>query len=656
MSPDLHQRVRKLFDEALELPEGERMAFLTSASAGDQEAFEAAVRLLAARAPGQSFLEDRPGKLERIGRYVIGEELGRGGMGVVYAAIDPLIGRNVAVKVIHVDALADSTEAEFMRERLFREARSAGQLFHPGIVTVLDVGQEGGLAFIAMERVDGLSLQATLSGGRRLGREQILQILGQTAAALDFAHQKQIVHRDVKPGNIILDRSGTVKLTDFGIAKINSTQKYTQTGMVMGTPSYMSPEQIEAHAVDGKSDQFSLAVVAFELLTGGTPFRAESLAGVAHAIVYGARPGVHAANPELPEGVDAVIARALARPAEERFATCAEFVRELEMALNRVPPAPPVPVEVATSGSTKRGTKRGGAWVFGLAGVLLAGLAGAGLYRYVWNAPSAAPPVKVAVAKPAIENPVAPSPSAPSPAAPVSAQLTAAPSSIKSGDFATLHWVVTGAVKTTIQPDVGVVEANATEVKIHPRTTTVYTLSATGPGGDTTTAQTQVAVDAGPAAPVRPLYDQAKAERAAGRAERAFQLFRQAADGGDARAMLALGNMSEDGEGTPKSYPGALQWYRMAAGRGNSTAMLMLGSMYYLGRGIPLDYNLAAEWFQKAADLGEPSAKYNLGEMYESGLGVDKKNVEKAKQLYQDAARLGNDEAKKRLAELAGKR
>ena len=165
--------------------------------------------------------------MERIGRYVLTGELGRGAMGVVYEATDPLIGRSVAVKIIHLQLRPDSKEAEFMRDRLFREARAAGRLFHPGIVVILDVGQEDDIAFIAMERVDGITLERMLASRKKLELADSLDILRQTAAALDYAHQNGVVHRDIKPANIMLHKGTTVKVADFGIAKSMSTEHGT---------------------------------------------------------------------------------------------------------------------------------------------------------------------------------------------------------------------------------------------------------------------------------------------------------------------------------------------------------------------------------------------------------------------------------------------
>ena len=243
MSPELHQQVRRLFDEALDRPKAERLPFLEAACAGQPEVLEAVSRLLAAQVESDSFLESTPPPAppppKRIGRYVVTGELGRGAMGIVFEAIDPLIGRSVAVKTIHLQAVANPGEAEFLSDRLFREARSAGSLSHPGIVTIFDVGREADTAFIAMERVEGKSLQQILASGRKLKVSAALDILRQMAAALDYAHANGVVHRDIKPANVMLHKTASVKITDFGIAKI-TTQNQTATGMVMGTPSYMS--------------------------------------------------------------------------------------------------------------------------------------------------------------------------------------------------------------------------------------------------------------------------------------------------------------------------------------------------------------------------------------------------------------------------------
>jgi serine/threonine protein kinase len=269
--------------------------------------------------------------MQQLGRFQITRELGRGGMGIVYEAIDPIIGRTVAIKTIRTD---NSAETSSLLDRLFREARSAGALAHPNIVIIFDVGRDGDLAYIAMERVDGPTLEQLLVPDRTPPHSFTLDILRQTADALDHAHEHGIVHRDIKPGNIMLHKSKTVKVTDFGIAKIQDPQHRTRTGSFIGTPAYMSPEQITAKAVDGRSDQFSLGVIAFEMLTGAMAFPGDDLGSLTYQIVHGDRPSAIATNPTLTPQVDGVLQRALSRDPNDRYATCTEFIRALTISLN----------------------------------------------------------------------------------------------------------------------------------------------------------------------------------------------------------------------------------------------------------------------------------------------------------------------------------
>ena len=185
--------------------------------------------------------------MDRIGRYKVVRELGRGAMGVVYHAIDPNIGRPVAIKTIQLGEQRTAEEQERLRERLFREARSAGILSHPGIVTIYDVEQQDGLAYIAMEYVDGPTVDQWLAEQRSVPAEWMFSILAQTANALDYAHQKGIVHRDIKPANIMIAADGTAKIANFGIAKVSASEQFTVTGSIVGTPHYMSPEQVAIH-------------------------------------------------------------------------------------------------------------------------------------------------------------------------------------------------------------------------------------------------------------------------------------------------------------------------------------------------------------------------------------------------------------------------
>src|ERR1035441_251083 len=270
--------------------------------------------------------------MDRIGRYKIVRELGRGAIGVVYHAIDPNIGRPVAIKTIHFGGNRKPEEIERQRERLFREARSAGMLSHPGIVTIYDVEQQGDLAYIAMEYVDGPTLDQVLSEAAPLNAERMFGILAQTAVALDYAHSKGIVHRDIKPANIMLSADGTAKIADFGIAKITAAENLTMTGSIVGTPHYMSPEQVQGQPVDGRSDQFSLAVIAYEMLTGEKPYTGEHLTTVVYKIVAEEPAPPHRLNPSLSTGIENVLRKGLAKKPDGRYRNCQDFIQSLEKA------------------------------------------------------------------------------------------------------------------------------------------------------------------------------------------------------------------------------------------------------------------------------------------------------------------------------------
>ena len=281
---------------------------------------------------GEDRADAGPAGSGRIGRYQIRGELGRGAMGVVYLAIDPAIGRQVAIKTIRIRDIHNEAQQQKLRERLFREARSAGVLSHPNIVTIYDMDEDEGVAYIAMEFVNGPPLDKALAGPMAVSGSETLRILRQCASALDYAHSRGVIHRDVKPGNIMLDEERSVKITDFGIAKITAPSNTTETRSVTGTPSYMSPEQVQGLPVDGRSDQFSLAVIAYEILTGERPFHGEHLSTIVYRIVAEEPTEAHRINDALTRQIDAVLRRALAKKPENRFPNCASFVGALEMA------------------------------------------------------------------------------------------------------------------------------------------------------------------------------------------------------------------------------------------------------------------------------------------------------------------------------------
>jgi serine/threonine protein kinase len=258
----------------------------------------------------------------KLGRYEVVRELGKGAMGIVYLAKDPLIGRLVALKTIRVAAHADDDEAKEFQQRFIREAQAAGILNHPSIVTVHDIGQDdnSAVSFIAMEYVEGNNLKEVLAQGRAMTFEQLADIIAQVAEALDFAHAKGIVHRDVKPANIILIDGNRAKITDFGIAKIASGgANLTTTGQFLGTPNYMAPEQIKGAPVDGRTDIFSLGICFYECLTRRKPFGGDSLTSISYKIVHEPFPPLHEINPQIPEGFEEVVGMCLAKDPAKRY-------------------------------------------------------------------------------------------------------------------------------------------------------------------------------------------------------------------------------------------------------------------------------------------------------------------------------------------------
>jgi len=265
---------------------------------------------------------------EKLGKYEILEVLGRGGMGVVYRAIDPGIGRTVALKVLP----PGETQSAELRERFLREARAAGRLQHSNIVVIHDLGEENGNLYIAMEYLEGRTLADALGAqGGRMEPAQALAVIAQVARGLHYAHERGVVHRDIKPGNILLTSEGTAKILDFGIAHAGD-QRMTRTGQIMGTVFYMSPEQINGQPLDGRSDVFSAGIVLYELLTGTVPFEADSTGATMMRILTAPTPSLAARVPLSPPVLDEVLARALAKKPEDRYESAAEFARALEAA------------------------------------------------------------------------------------------------------------------------------------------------------------------------------------------------------------------------------------------------------------------------------------------------------------------------------------
>ncbi len=277
---------------------------------------------------GMSTLLITGGAKPTLGRYEIIKELGKGAMGTVYLGKDPKINREVAIKTMALSQEFEPDELEEVKERFFREAETAGMLNHPNIVTIFDAGEEHDLAYIAMEYLNGTDLSAYTKPGKLFPKPAVLKIVGKVAEALNYAHAQGVIHRDIKPANIMMLKNKTIKVTDFGIARITASSK-TKTGVVLGTPSYMSPEQLSGKHVDGRSDLFSLGVMLYEMLTGVRPFRGDSMATLMFQIANEPHPDIREHCPELPESVSKLIDKALAKDVEQRFATGNEMVRAI---------------------------------------------------------------------------------------------------------------------------------------------------------------------------------------------------------------------------------------------------------------------------------------------------------------------------------------
>ncbi len=273
------------------------------------------------------------GELPTLGRYEVLRELGRGAMGVVYLGKDPKINREVAIKTINFDEIEEKMMAT-MKERFFREAQSAGALHHPNIMTIFDVGEESNLAYIAMELIDGRDLEAWTNKDKLLPIKDALLVVNTVADALDYAHKHQIVHRDIKPANIMVTKKNEIKVTDFGIARIQSASQ-TKTGTVMGTPSYMSPEQVAGKKVDGRSDLFSLGVVLYELLTSHRPFTGDSIATIMYNITNSPPTPMSKYRQTLPEFCQQLVEKALHKDMDKRFQTGGEFSKAIKWCINK---------------------------------------------------------------------------------------------------------------------------------------------------------------------------------------------------------------------------------------------------------------------------------------------------------------------------------
>jgi serine/threonine protein kinase len=298
--------------------------------------------------------------LKKLGRYDLVRVLGKGAMGVVYEGRDPNLERRVAIKTVKVENLSEEAAAEY--EARFRtEARSAARLQHPNIVSVYDSDRDGDIAFLVMEYIQGDDLKHHLDRGVRYSLEQSLKMIRDLLGALDYAHKAGIVHRDIKPANLLIEPGGRVKLTDFGVARMQDSGEATRTqGSMVGTLKYMAPEQVQGLKIDSRADLFSVGVVLYQLLTDKRPFDGDNDFSIIHQIIGHTPPPPSSFNARLPTAIDAVVARALAKDREQRFATARDFAAALQSAIRRaedatiVPPADPL--KKPDSAGTSKGT------------------------------------------------------------------------------------------------------------------------------------------------------------------------------------------------------------------------------------------------------------------------------------------------------------
>lgn len=275
--------------------------------------------------------------ISQLGRYEIISEIGQGAMGIVYKATDPLIDRTVAIKTINL-GLAQEEKEEY-EGRFYQEAKAAGRLSHPNIVTIYDVGKSGEVAYIAMEFLQGRELRDVLNDEQILPVAQVLDIVLQVALGLAYAHEHGIVHRDVKPSNIMVIRDGHVKITDFGIARMESASVRTQTGMVLGSPKYMSPEQVMGKLIDQRSDIFSLGVMLYEMLTGKAPFAGENVNAIMYQTLNGIPPPPSTVNSAVPDMLNFIVAKALAKNLDDRYQNAKDLADDLRACRDALPRA-----------------------------------------------------------------------------------------------------------------------------------------------------------------------------------------------------------------------------------------------------------------------------------------------------------------------------
>jgi len=610
----------------------------------------------------------------RIGKYDIVEMIERGGMGVVYKARDSVLGRMVALKLM-TTGLTDSSEG---RERFLREARAVSMLQHANIVVVHEFGEHQGDPYIVMEFLDGVPLHNIIYERTPLSVPQKIDIILQVSKALQYAHQKGIVHRDIKPGNILVMRDGTVKVVDFGLAHLSGSDTITRTGVLIGTFSFMSPEQLNGEPVDARTDIFALGIVFYLLLTGKPPFEGSSAAETINKILLEPPPRLeHYRNVNQPE-LQPVLDKALAKEKEARYQSCAELSQDLSRLCKKFeaeaqlaelererkasqaelgtpsdgptlvldapaiseaaevkispPPQPPSPAKATPvadrpqsvtakadspppqSSVEPASRSRSANLKWVAAGLAVLAIAGILYWRL---ARSGSSPALTATSAPAT----------------VPAGNTALPASSTSGPSSPQNAPITSPATPPVTPKSKPASGGAKPAQ--------ELVSATVIPPKPSTQQVTPANPRSVPEPSSPHLPSGSAKLTPEEMNRhglaafrrqdyqvAFAWYSEAADQGLPQSQTNLALMYEHGWGVSKDYAKAIHWLSEAANHDFARAQFQLGQCYFLGHGVAQDYKQAAEWFRKAADQGNPKAQQQLGVMYENGLGVPKDDTQ----------------------------
>jgi eukaryotic-like serine/threonine-protein kinase len=634
-----------------------------------------------------------------IGQYEIRELLGEGGLGQVHAAFDTVLQRDVAVKSLRPELLNDTNFVDRFRV----EATSLARLNHPNITTIYSLIPEGKNLYMVMELVRGHTLDDILKKRNApIEVRESLAVIAQAADGLSYAHSMGVIHRDIKPANLMIAENGTLKIMDFGIARVRGSQRLTRTGSIVGTLAYMAPEQLRGEEGDEACDLYSLAIVLYEMLSGSPPFSATSEYDLMQAQINQRPDRLIPRVPGLEARVEAALLRALAKKPAQRFPSVRAFsdalgasalrldapkilhndTRLLETPAFSAPAAPPkrptldrltaplMPYWTRLSPEMRAAAIGGG-------GALVVALA---LIAFLfWPSSSPPPAPEVVTVKP---GPAAPQTNPPSrsatPAGPPSTSPATTPPTISAIEHASLADIISAADRgdPAAQNALGLKYAAGADGLPRDDTKAVewYRKAALQgyPGAETNLGDMylfgrggldknplealswylKAAQQQWPDAQYRLAYMYEAGLGTAKDPQRAVELYRSAANAGYPDAENTLGVLyATGGDGLTKDDKQAIEWYRKAADQGFAKAEKNLGDMYYYGRGVDRDYQQALDWYKKAADQQFAEAQYRLGYMYEKGLGTQQ-STQDAVALYKQAASHGNVDAQRALDRL----